>query len=113
MTNREFFEAIVNGTINDEIQAHAAEAIAKLDKTLEARRNKVSKKAMENQPLVDALVAALTAEPQTASDLKDVIEASVQKTSALLRAAVAQGKAVARDIPVKGRGIQKGYTIAE
>lgn len=112
MTNREFYTAIVNGEITEEVVKHAQEGIDKLDATAEKRRNSVSKKALENAPLVDKIVdEILTDKVQTASDVAAVLGVSVQKASALLRTAVADKRAVAADVKIKGKGVQKGYTL--
>lgn len=113
MTNREFYTAIVNGNITEEVVKHAQEGIEKLDATAEKRRNSVSKKAQENAPLVDRIVTEiLTDEPKTASDVADVLGVSVQKASALLRAARDAKRASVQDVKIKGKGTQKGYTVA-
>lgn len=114
MTNREFYNAIVNGNVNDEVIAQAQAALDKMDAANEKRRNTPSKKAIENQPILDTIVnEVLTSEPKTASDVAAEIEVSVQKASALLRALVADGKAVATDVKVPKKGTQKAYTLAE
>lgn len=114
MTNREFYTAIVEAQINDEVTAFAEAAIAKLDATNEKRRNTPSKAAVENAPLVEKLVTEiLDAEPKTASDVAPILGVSVQKASSLLRTAVADGKAVVTDVKVPKKGVQKGYTLAE
>ena len=111
-TNREFYTAIVNGKITDEVIKHAQEGIEKLDATAEKRRNTVSKKALENAPLVDKIVTEiLTDEPKTASDVAEVLVVSVQKASALLRAACDEKRASVQDVKIKGKGTQKGYTL--
>ena len=112
MTNREFYTAIVNGNITEEVVKHAQEGIEKLNATAEKRRNSVSKKAQENAPLVDRIVTEiLTDEPKTASDVADVLGVSVQKASALLRAARDEKRASVQDVKIKGKGTQKGYTL--
>lgn len=114
MTNREFLTAIVNGTVNDETTAYAQAALDKMDAANEKRRNTPSKKAVENQPLVDAILdGILTSEPKTASDVAAELGINVQKASALLRAIVADGKAVASDVKVAKKGTQKAYALAE
>ena len=50
MTNREFFTNITKGILTDVEIEHATNALAKLDATLEARKNKPSKAAVENAP---------------------------------------------------------------
>ena len=84
-----------------------------MDAANEKRKEKTSKKAEENQPIIDRIVnEVLTAEPQTATDVAAVLEVSVQKASSLCRAAVAQGKAVQSEIKVPKKGNQKAYALA-
>ena len=113
MTNREFFTAIANAeNISAELVEFATNAIAKMDETNEKRKNKPSKTAIENAPIIEALTNALTADPQTAADLAAQVGISTQKASSLLRQIVAAGVAVATDIKVPKRGTCKGYALA-
>ena len=113
MTKRDFYTAISKGEMNDEIMAMATAEIDKMDAANEKRKEKVSKKAEENQPIIDRIVTEiLGAEPMTATDIAAALELSVQKTSHLCRAAVAQGKAVQSDVKVPGKGTHKAYTLA-
>ncbi len=108
MTNREFYQTVATGTINEEVITKANELIAKMDAQNAARREKVSKKALENAPLVAKVVEMLGTEPLTATDIAAALEVSPQKASALARIAVAQGAAASLD--VKGpKGKCKGY----
>lgn len=112
MTKREMYVAISNGEMNDELMAMAAAELEKMDAAAEKRKGQPSKKAEENQPLIDRIASEiLTAEPQTATDIAAVLELSVQKTSALCRAAVAQGKATQVDVKVPKRGTMKAYSL--
>lgn len=111
MTNREFYEAVVNANVNDELTEKAQEFITKMDAQNAARREKTSKKALENAPLVDQVVGMLGEEPITATDIAAALEVSAQKASSLARTAVKEGRAVSQD--VKGpKGKCKGYTLA-
>ena len=113
MTKREMMNLIANGTINEEVMAWAAGQIEKMDAANEKRRNSVSKKALENAPIIDRIVnEILGEEPMTATDVAGILGVSVQKASALLRTAVKEGRAAAEDVKVKGKGTQKGYTLA-
>ena len=113
MTNREFYTAIVNANINDEITSYAEAAIAKMDATNEKRRNTPSKTQIENAPLLETIVSTiLTGEPKTASDVATELEVSPQKASALLRSLVVDGRANVTDIKVAKKGTQKAYTLA-
>ena len=97
MTNREFMGEIVEGAvITAEMAEMAIKAIAAMDKENEKRREKASKTALANAPLVERIVTEiLTDAPQTATEVGAILGTSVQKASALLRTAVANGQAVA------------------
>jgi len=113
MTRRDFFSAIsANETLDSELRAFAAAAIEKMDETNAKRAAKPSKTAVENAPLVAQIVELLGSEPKTATDLAEPMGVKVQKASALLRRAVAEGKACSHDVKIKGKGTQKGYTKA-
>lgn len=126
MTNREFFEAIVNGTMNEEIQAYALGAIEKMDNANAKRAAKIGEKSAEAYaPFVEAFVGALghgAAEAKTASTILPVFDGmetpsgkvpSVQFVSAVARKALAAGLCVKGEVKVKGKGAQVGYYIAE
>ena len=117
MTNREFFMTIAADEIlspeeRERVREHAEKELARIDAANEKAAAKRAEKAVEDQPLLDALAAALTTEFQTASDLKDVIECSVHKTSALLRKLVKADIAVDGDVKIPKKGVQKGYKLA-
>ena len=112
MTNREFFTNIANGTITDVEKEFALAAIAKMDETNEKRKNKPSKTAEANAPILASLTNALTSDPQTAADLAVAVGISTQKASSLLRQLVTAGVAVSTDIKVPKKGTCKGYSLA-
>lgn len=111
MTNREFYTAIVMGTINDEVKKFASEAICKMDKRLATRSSKPTKKQEENQVLKASILKMLTAEPMLAKEISEKMEISVQKASALCRQLVETGEAKAVGIKVPKKGEQKAYVI--
>ena len=115
MTNREFLNAIAtNETLAEEIRTHAEAEIAKMDAANEKRKNKVSKKAEENAPLIETIVnEILGTEPVTASDVAATLGVSVQKASSLLRTIAAAGNANVTDVKIPKKGTQKGYTKVE
>ena len=115
MTNREFLTAVAAlENAPEEIKTFAEEKLAKMDATNEARKNKPSKKATENAPIMEQIATeVLGTEAVTAATVAETVGISVQKASALLRALVAEGKAVAADVKVPGRGTCKAYTLAE
>lgn len=110
MTNREFYTAIVNSDLNDEMKAFATDAIAKLDARNAKRASTLSKTQKENAPLIEKIASLLTSEPKLASELAKEMEISTQKASALVKKV--EGVSVC-DVKVKGKGTQKGYFFAQ
>ena len=115
MTNREFMTTISTmENIPEELKEYALAAIAKLDATNEARKNKPSKKATENAPIMDQIAnEILSSEAVTAATVAEAVGISVQKASALLRALADEGRAVKAEAKIPGKGTQKVYTKAE
>ena len=113
MTNREFLNAIAtNEAIDETLRTEAANRIAKLDATNEARKNKPSKTAIENAPLLDKIVSeVLTTELMTAGQVAETMGVSTQKASALLRQLAATGKVEVEDVKLPKKGAQKGYRL--
>lgn len=108
MTNREFFNAVIATVENEELVAKATEELAKLDARNAKRANTPSKKSIENEPIKDAIKAVLTETPQTASEIAEKVEISVQKASALLRQI--DGLTVS-EVKVPKKGKCKGYAL--
>ena len=119
MTNREFYTKVIEAGISEELTAFATDAIAKLDKTNEARKVKTAEKAaakeLEKAPIRQAILDVITAEPKTASTL--IAEAGVdikpQAIPSLLKPLIEDGVVFKADIKVKGKGTQRGYALTE
>ena len=112
-TQRVFLTNIANGIVTDAETSYAASALEKMDAANAARKAKPSKKAVENAPVMDAIYGVLTNEPQTASDLHVALpDLSIQKISSLCVIMAKEGRIVSTDVKVKGKGVQKGYTVA-
>ena len=109
MTNREFYTAVINGTITEDMVAKAHEEIAKLDERNAKRASKESAKQIANKPIIEAISRVLTDEPMLASKIAELCEISTQKASALVKKV--EG-VQSTDIKVKGKGTQKGYFLA-
>jgi len=112
MTNREFYTAIVNGTINEEVISHASDAIAKLDERNAKRASKPSKKSLENEPIKASIREFLADGSHLASEIAKGLDLSVSKVSALCRQMVGDGLLTVEDVKVKGKGTQKSYSLA-
>lgn len=116
MTNREFYNAIVNGNITDEVIAHASEAIEKLDKTLENRKNKTSpkekEKAAENAKFDETVIGVLTNEPQIEADIASALGVTGPKARASLKRLVEAGVVTKSEVKVPKKGTVKAYALA-
>jgi hypothetical protein len=109
MTQRDFYNAVINANINEEMSSFATEAIAKLDERNAKRASKPSKTQIANEPIIKAIASVLTDEPMLASKIAELCEISTQKASALVKK-VEGVQSV--DVKVKGKGTQKGYFLA-
>ena len=112
MTNREFLTAVSTNAVTEDVIAYAAAQLVKMDEANEKRKNKPSKTAEANAPILESITGILTAEPQTATDIAGLVGISTQKASALLRQLVASGAAVQSEVKVPKRGIVKAYALA-
>lgn len=118
MTNREFYTAIINANINDELTAFAEAGLEKLDHTNEIRKVSAAKKALEKEaeraPIREAIVACITDEPKTATTLitEAGVELKPQAIPSLLKALVEDGTLNKVPVKVTGKGKQVGYVRA-
>lgn len=119
MTQREFLTAVQTGTVNEEVQAYATEALAKLTAKVANRKPTATQK--ENEVLVAKMFAAMeTGVTYTAAQLGELIGVTTQKATALAKMLVAQGVATQTEVKVaanKAAGVKggkfKGYTALE
>lgn len=112
MTNREFFNAIINANVSDELTAHATAELGKLDKRNAQRSSKPSKNQLENEPIKAHLLEILAVKPMTASEIHEVdASLSTQKISSLCRQLVDAGKLTVEEVKVPKKGKQKQYSL--
>ena len=105
MTNREFYTAIMNGTMTDEVKSHAAEAITKLDERNQKRSSKPSKTQLENEPVKTAIVNYLTVHGgAVAADIAAEVDITTQKASALCRQLVESGSLTVEEVKIPKKG---------
>lgn len=118
MTNREFYTAVSNGEMNDELMAKAAELLEKMNETNAKRAQKVleKKQAAENEkaPIREALLNVMGDEGMTAAQLIEAAgltdEVKVASVPSLLKPFVVDGIVEKIDVKVEGKkGPQRGY----
>lgn len=121
MTNREFYTAISNGEMNDELMAKAAELLEKMNEANAKRAQKVLEKKQaaedEKAPIREALLNAMGDEGMTASQLIEAAgltnEVKVASVPSLLKPFVLDGTVEKVDVKVEGKkGPQRGYVKA-
>ena len=121
MTNREFYTAVSNGEMNDELMAKATELIEKMDEANAKRAKKVLEKKQaaedEKAPIREALLNAMGDEGMTASQLIEAAgltnEVKVASVPSLLKPFVLDGTVEKVDVKVEGKkGPQRGYVKA-
>ena len=116
MTNREFFVAISAGNLTEECKTHAAEALSKMDAANAKRKDKPSKAQVANEPIKEALLALLSANPNqqyTENELGTALEVTHNKAGSLVRQLVAEGKAVSAETKIPKIGKRKVYSFAK
>lgn len=119
MTNREFYTAISNGEMNDELMAKATELIEKMNEANAKRAQKVLEKKQaaedEKAPIREALLNAMGDEAMTASQLIESsgLDIKVASVPSLLKPFVLDGTVEKVDVKVEGKkGPQRGYVKA-
>ena len=121
MTNREFYTAISNGEMNDELMAKATELIEKMNEANAKRAQKVLEKKQasedEKAPIREALLNAMGDEGMTASQLIEAAgltdEVKVASVPSLLKPFVLDGTVEKVDVKVEGKkSPQRGYIKA-
>lgn len=112
MTQREFFEKVINANVSDELTEKAKELIAGLDKRNAQKSAKPSKTQLENEILKGKMLETLEkGRGYLAVEIASVMDFSTSKASALAKQLVNEGKATVADVKVKGKGTQKSYTL--
>lgn len=113
MTNREFYKAVIEAKINDELTAHAEKEIEKLDARNEKRSTTMSKKQRENVEIKKSILAVLSVDKvKTANEVGVECGISTNKASALLHQLVLDKVAIGTDVKVPKKGKVKGYALA-
>ena len=93
---RDWLNAVVAGTMNEEVKEFAKAELTKMDNRNSARTEKPSKRQLENEPVKAKIVEVL--DPvlgKTASDIAKEVGISTQKASSLCVQLVAENKAKA------------------
>ena len=108
MTQREFFTAVINANVSDELTTFAETAISKLDERNAKKSSTLTAKQKDNIGLMAQIYEyILTNGGKTASEISAAfseMEVSTSKASALLRKMWENGEMSREEIKVKGKG---------
>lgn len=116
LTDRQFYDAIIAGTVTEEIIDHAKKKLAALDAQNEKRKETLRAKREAENPIKDAVMAWMVERnaPALAADLFAAgIEgiANVSKASTLLVQLSKEGKLTKAEVKVKGKGRCNQYSL--
>lgn len=121
MTYREFLSTVIKTADSDEVIAFAQSRLDALDNGNARRAEKTAEKRnKENAPLISAIKDFLADHPKTLSvDLGVAMTEvfgetiSTSKITGICGTLRKEGILVSEDIAVKGKGKQKGWSLAE
>ena len=111
MTNREFYNAIINSNVESELIDFAKAEIDKLDARNDKRRNTLTKEQIANETLKTEMLDFIGDTQKVASEIAVGLGVSTQKVSALAKQLVESGKLVKNEVAVKGKGKVLAYKV--
>lgn len=112
MTNRTFYESIINGIVNDEVIDKAKDELSKLNaRNVKRADAKAIKSAELNAPIEEAIMNAING-TMTTAEIATAVGLSTNKVSPRCKVLVENGKLIETDVKVKGLGNRKAYTKA-
>ena len=116
MTKVEAYKAVIAGEVTEEVVAKFEEMLAAHEAEGEKRRNRAAEKRAEKleaeKVLEEGILAVLSDEPMTASDICEAVEGinTPQKATVVAKRLVAAGLVEVQDVKGKS-GKVKGYTL--
>jgi hypothetical protein len=116
MTKVEAYKAVIANEITEEVVAKFEEMLAAHEAEGEKRRNRAAEKRAEKleaeKVLEEGILAVLSDEPMTASDICGAVEGinTPQKATVVAKRLVANGLVEVQDVKGKS-GKVKGYTL--
>ena len=112
MTNREFYNAIVKASINEDITNHALAEIGKLDKKNAKRKATEGEIKTENKPIAEAILKALEGGSMLSANLAQAVGVTTQKVNGVAGEMVKLGMLDKFKVKVKNKGEQTAYALA-
>ena len=109
MTQKEFFESIMNNdVITEEMKTHAADALAKIEVRAEKRKTTRNSK---NDGLKEAILACFVeGTPMTGKEVATALEITPQKANAILKQMTEDGSLTVSQV-ANGKRLINSYTL--
>lgn len=109
MTQKEFFESIMNNdVITEEMRTHAADELAKIEVRAEKRKTARNSK---NDGLKDAILACFVeGTPMTGKEVATALEITPQKANAILKQMTEDGSLAVSQV-ANGKRLINSYTL--
>ena len=109
MTQKEFFESIMNNdVITEEMRTHAADELAKIEVRAEKRKTTRNSK---NDGLKEAILACFVeGTPMTGKEVATALEITPQKASAILKQMTEDGSLVVSQV-ANGKRLINSYAL--
>lgn len=112
MTQREFFNAVINANVSADVTAFAEGRIKHLDDVNANRKSKGTPTQRENEIVKANILAGVQPNvTYTANEIGVMVGISTAKASALCRQFVQAGTFTESEVKIKGKGKVKGYTF--
>lgn len=112
MTNREFYNAVIEANVNEELTAFATAALEKMDTRLATRKNTPTKAQTENAALAQELASMMEAgTTYTAAMVAEMLGVNQSKATSVLKVLGTSMEIEVTEVKQTGKRPVKGYTI--
>ena len=113
MTNREFYQAVIDANVSAELTDFAAAAIDKLDKHNASRKSKPTKSQAANENFKVEIIKFLTGKEDftLCSAIAEHFSVTTQKATGVLALMVKDGTVEVADVKAPKQGKRKGYKL--
>lgn len=113
MTRKDFYNAVIEANISEDMNAFADKERAKLAHEAEYRRNTPTKKQRENEDIKATILTHFTAGVHlSGAEVAEAVGITSQKANALLKQLATEGKIVVEEVK-NGKRLVNSYSIAE
>lgn len=113
MTQREFLNAVANGTLTDDVVNYATTALDKMNARNASRSSSPTKKQLENAPIIKSILEVLDdGQAHLGVDIAVALGISTNKVSGICTSLVKTGAITKTKVKVPKRGEVVAYTKA-